>query len=106
MEDQLSKMFKQMGGMDLNAMTRMMLVNALQQFRAEIDKLIQLYSQAGWDPYKVLGVNPNSNKSEVYRAYRGKARRFHPDVPGGDNEKMAEINLAYEQICRLRRWKI
>src|SRR5213078_327155 len=52
------------------------------------------------DPYAVLGVQPGSSPAEVARAYRRKAKEWHPDVRGTEDalRRMALINAAYEQI--------
>lgn len=53
------------------------------------------------DPYKVLGVSPDTSEEEITKAYRKLARKYHPDVNHGNEEsakKMTEINTAYEQI--------
>jgi hypothetical protein len=52
------------------------------------------------DPYAVLGVQPGSSPEEVARAYRTKAKEWHPDVRGTEDalRRMALINAAYEQI--------
>ena len=53
------------------------------------------------DYYTVLGVERGSNESEIKRAYRALARKFHPDVA---QDKAAaeihfkEINEAYEVL--------
>ena len=60
------------------------------------------------DPYSVLGIKPDATDEEVTRAYRALARKFHPDNyqdnPLADlaEEKMKEINEAYEAIKRMR----
>lgn len=60
------------------------------------------------DPYIVLGVNPNASDDEIKRAYRELARKYHPDNyqnnPLADlaEEKMKEINEAYDAITRQR----
>jgi DnaJ domain len=52
------------------------------------------------DPYAVLGVAPTASAEEVARAYRAKAKEWHPDVRGTEDalRRMAVINAAYEQI--------
>ena len=61
------------------------------------------------DPYKVLNVSPSASDEEVKKAYRDLARKYHPDNyhdnPLADlaQEKMKEINEAYEQIQKQRR---
>lgn len=60
------------------------------------------------DPYSVLGVDPSATDEEVKKAYRNLARKYHPDNyqnnPLADlaEEKMKEINEAYEQVTRQR----
>ena len=60
------------------------------------------------DPYSVLGVSPSASDDEVKRAYRELARKYHPDNyqnnPLSDlaEEKMKEVNEAYDEINRLR----
>lgn len=60
------------------------------------------------DPYIVLGVKPDASDEEIKRAYRELARKYHPDNyhdnPLADlaQEKMKEINAAYEEINRRR----
>ena len=60
------------------------------------------------DPYSVLGISTNATDEEVNRPYRELARKYHPDNyqdnPLADlaEEKMKEINEAYEEINRIR----
>lgn len=60
------------------------------------------------DPYGVLGVSPDASDEEVKRAYRELARKYHPDNyrdnPLSDlaEEKMKEINEAYDAITKMR----
>ena len=60
------------------------------------------------DPYEVLGVSPDAGDNEIKKAYRELARKYHPDNyqnnPLADlaEEKMKEINEAYDAITRVR----
>ncbi len=60
------------------------------------------------DPYSVLGVAATASDEEIKRAYRDLARKYHPDNyqdnPLADlaEEKMKEINTAYEEVNRIR----
>lgn len=60
------------------------------------------------DPYKVLGVTPETSDDDVKRAYRELARKYHPDNytnnPLADlaEARMKEINEAYDMIMNGR----
>ncbi len=61
------------------------------------------------DPYEVLGIKRNATDEEIKTAYRNLARKYHPDNyvnnPLSDiaEEKMKEINEAYDSIMEARR---
>lgn len=63
------------------------------------------------DPYKILGVSYNATEEEIKAAYRELAKKYHPDnyadSPLADlaNEKMQEINEAYDTIIANLRTK-
>lgn len=53
------------------------------------------------DYYAILGVSRDADQEQIKKAYRRLARRYHPDVTGGDREsevRFKEINEAYEVL--------
>lgn len=51
------------------------------------------------DYYDVLGVAPGAGAEEIKRAYRQLARRYHPDISGGERgAAFLEVSRAYEVL--------
>jgi len=53
------------------------------------------------DYYDVLGVKENASTSEIKKAYRKLARKYHPDKNQGDRaaeERFKEVQTAYETL--------
>ncbi|GKA13930.1 chaperone protein DnaJ 8, chloroplastic-like protein [Tanacetum coccineum] len=52
------------------------------------------------DPYKTLSINPGASESEVKKAFRQLALKYHPDVCRGSNcgVQFHQINEAYDMV--------
>jgi DnaJ-like protein len=51
------------------------------------------------DAYRILGVARDADDATIAEAYRGLARRFHPDVAGdAATRQMMRINAAFDAI--------
>lgn len=64
------------------------------------------------DPYQILGISPQATDDEVKSAYRKLSQQYHPDHQKDSvmediaNQKMVEINAAYDEIMNMRRTKV
>ncbi len=61
------------------------------------------------DPFSILGVSRDATDEQIKAAYRNLVRKYHPDNYDDNNplkelanEKMQEINNAYDEIQRIR----
>lgn len=64
------------------------------------------------DAYRILGVTPQSTPDEIKKAWRDKAKEYHPDKLRGKNlpenvvklaeSKFRQVQSAYEQIKRAK----
>ena len=53
------------------------------------------------DPYRVLGIAQGASQEEIKKAYRKKAKEYHPDLHPNDPsaaKKMNEVNEAYDML--------
>ncbi len=60
------------------------------------------------DPYSVLGISRDASTEEIKRAYRKKAKEYHPDLHPNDPkaaEKMNEINEAYDMLSNPEKYQ-
>lgn len=48
--------------------------------------------------YAVLGLRPGAPREDIDAAYRRLMKQHHPDRPGGDAVRAAEINRAYSEL--------
>ncbi len=79
---------------------------------AEYDQIRALFVKFDHHAYQVLGLSPEASVEEIRTTYKKLVNRYHPDrliakgVPEDfiqiANEKMAEINNAYDQIRKER----
>ena len=53
------------------------------------------------DPYQILGIPHGATEAEIKKAYRKKAKEYHPDLHPNDPvaiKKMQEVNEAYDML--------
>lgn len=66
---------------------------AFRGFKALPETASTIIPNEAW--YDVLGVDPNASKDEIRAAFKTKAKLYHPDA-GGDDQEFARIRKAYE----------
>lgn len=79
---------------------------------AEFEQIRVLFVKVNHKAYRVLGLTPEASVDEIKTAYKKLVNQYHPDrlmakgIPEDfiqlANEKMIEINNAYEQIRKER----
>jgi hypothetical protein len=47
--------------------------------------------------WKILELNKDASREEISAAYRKLAKKYHPDLHGGDEEKFIQIKAAMEE---------
>ncbi|MFB6144246.1 MAG: molecular chaperone DnaJ [Candidatus Nanohaloarchaea archaeon] len=68
-------------------------------------KILFFNPLSGWQTiareyYELLGVSEDASQEEIKKAYREKAKKYHPDSGGeeADEEKFKKINKAYDVL--------
>ena len=90
----LKEAFKQFGWGDYEGYRRQ------QQSRPH-----QQNNTATASTYKTLGLDNTATVEEIKGAYRTLSKKYHPDMPDGDESKFIEINEAYEQLKTVLKFK-
>jgi DnaJ like chaperone protein len=72
----------------------------------------EVHRDSASDPFMIIGITEKATNEEIKTSYRNLIRKHHPDklIAAGmppefiatANEKMKRINVAYDQICKLR----
>ena len=60
------------------------------------------------DYYTILQIQKNASQNEIKTQFRQLAKKWHPDKKQSDDaeEKMAQINMAYEVLSNPKRRKM
>lgn len=53
------------------------------------------------DYYKILNIEKNSNQSDIKKAYKKLALKYHPDKPTGNESKFKDISEAYDILSNI-----
>jgi molecular chaperone DnaJ len=56
------------------------------------------------NPYQVLGVSQGATQTEIKKAYRTLAKKYHPDInhEPGSEERFKKINEAYGTLMNVK----
>ncbi|GAI51289.1 unnamed protein product [marine sediment metagenome] len=96
--DDLLKMF---GYGSIDDMMDTLISDFGSQAHTVIDRVCKL-PQTRTTHYKILGLDPGVSDEVVDLVYKFLARKYHPDMQGGDDERMKVLNVAYEKIMKER----
>ena len=50
------------------------------------------------DHYKILGLDHTASNDDIVKAYRSLAKKYHPDIKKGDEEKFKELVQSYQVL--------
>lgn len=107
MYDEVARQFaecfreKELCGKALLEGYRMAADDSIRQRFEELAAMERMAEQVYEDenPYQILGLNCEANAEQIVAAYRAKARRLHPDKPGGDPDQMAKLTWAFDTLA-------
>ncbi len=79
-------------------------------YRSDLDSIRSMFVKDRSAAYKILGVSEDASEEEIKRAYRKLVLLHHPDrvahlgedIQRAANEKLQQINAAYEEIRKQR----
>lgn len=114
MDDEWELLEKIMDGLNINPTLRKFLndrYEPLRTYKSTAEKSQkkeprQQYVSADYKYFATLGISTDSTSEQVKSAYRILAKVWHPDLPKNADRieecesKMAEINVAYEEIMK------
>jgi DnaJ like chaperone protein len=83
---------------------------AMQLRSSDIESIKAMFVKSTDNAYKILEIQPDASDAEVKKAYREKAKKFHPDkiqsddaaLKKGAQEKFQQVQAAYETIQKQR----
>lgn len=86
------------------------IANALQLRSMDFESIKAMFVKSADNAYKILEISPSATDSEVKKAYRAMAKKYHPDklqtddaaLKKGAQEKFQQVQAAYETIQKER----
>jgi curved DNA-binding protein CbpA len=85
----------------LNQEQKIKFINELRKLKEKANKpsdntnSLRLENKIKLDPYKILGIGKNYDKTSLKKAYLKSAIKYHPDRPGGNQELFQQVSIAY-----------
>lgn len=86
------------------------IANALQLRVMDFESIKAMFVKSADNAYKILEISPSASDTEVKKAYRNMAKKYHPDklqtedaaLKKGAQEKFQQVQSAYEAIQKER----
>ena len=86
------------------------IANALQLRSMDFESIKAMFVKSADNAYKILEISPSATYTEVKKAYRTMAKKYHPDklqtedaaLKKGAQEKFQQVQAAYEAIQKER----